>query len=249
VGAYVAAAAIDVEKTPMISLENVMFGYSDVPGLEDVNLTIANGEFVAVTGPNGASKTTLLKLALGLLKPWEGRIYLARQTEKGEKLRIGYVPQQIASFNAGFPSTVLEFVRSGRFTIGSWLRRLGSKDKEQTEKALRQMGMWELRHRRIGELSGGQKQRICMARALAQEPHLLVLDEPVTGMDAASRMAFYELMQQQVREEGRTVIMVTHNLAELESRLDRIIELVRREDGRWKCCTTTSCSGHFYPAV
>ncbi|RAV04975.1 metal ABC transporter ATP-binding protein [Paenibacillus sp. YN15] len=232
----------------LISMEEVIFGYSDTPSLENVNLTIASGEFVAVTGPNGASKTTLLKLALGLLKPWRGRIYLAKQKEDGEKLRIGYVPQQIASFNAGFPSTVHEFVRSGRFTAGSWLRRLGNRDKEQTEGALRQMGMWELRHRKIGELSGGQKQRVCIARALAQEPHLLVLDEPATGMDQASRMAFYELMQQQVREEGRTVIMVTHNLAELESRLDRIIELVRREDGGWRCCTMTSCSGHFSPA-
>jgi zinc transport system ATP-binding protein len=243
-----AAIAVDVENMHLIHMEEVIFGYSDVPGLENVNLTIASGEFVAVTGPNGASKTTLLKLALGLLKPWEGRIHLAKQQEDGEKLRIGYVPQQIASFNAGFPSTVLEFVRSGRFTIGSWLRRLGGEDKAQTEKALRQMGMWELRHRKIGELSGGQKQRICIARALAQEPHLLVMDEPATGMDQASRMVFYELMQRQVREEGRTVLMVTHNLAELENRLDRIIELVRREDGRWKCCTMTSCSGHFYPA-
>lgn len=233
---------------PLISMEDVIFGYSDVPSLENVNLTIASGEFVVLTGPNGASKTTLLKLALGLLKPWGGRVHLAKQKEDGEKLRIGYVPQQIASFNAGFPSTVLEFVRSGRFTIGSWLRRLDNEDREQTEKALRQMGMWELRHRRIGELSGGQKQRICIARALAQEPHVLVLDEPATGMDQASRTAFYELMQQQVRDEGRTVIMVTHHLAELEPRLDRIIELVRREDGRWKCCTTTSCSGHFWPA-
>ena len=227
-------------------MEDVVFGYSEVPVLEQVHLTIKAGEFVAITGPNGASKTTLLKLALGLLKPWEGRISLAKH-KNGEKLRIGFVPQQIASFNAGFPSTVLEFVRSGRFASGSWLRRLGHEDKEKTETALRQMGMWEYRNRKIGELSGGQKQRICIARALAQDPHLLVLDEPVTGMDTASRMAFYELLERQVKDLGRTVLMVTHNLAELGPRLDRVIELVRKEDGGWRCCTMTSCSGHFYP--
>jgi zinc transport system ATP-binding protein len=107
--------------------------------------------------------------------------------------------------------------------------------------------MWELRHRKIGELSGGQKQRICIARALAQQPDLLILDEPTTGMDQASRLGFYELMNHQVKVHGRTVVMVTHGLSEVQPYLDRIIELERKEEGGWKCCTTTSCSGHFAP--
>jgi zinc transport system ATP-binding protein len=161
---------------------------------------------------------------------------------------VGYVPQQIAAFNGAFPSTVMEFVRSGRHTQGSWLRRLQSEDIHITEQSLRQVGMWEFRHRKIGELSGGQKQKICIARALAQEPDLLVLDEPTTGMDAESRLRFYQLLYRQVSEHGRTVIMVTHGLQEAENYLSRIITLERKEDGRWKCCTTTSCSGHFVPA-
>ncbi|MBC8078827.1 MAG: metal ABC transporter ATP-binding protein, partial [Gorillibacterium sp.] len=193
-------------------------------------------------------KTTMLKVALGLLKPWSGQIHVAEKNTEGQKLVIGYVPQQIAAFNSGFPSTILEFVRSGRFVRGSWLRRLKSEDHERTEKALKHVGMWEHRDRKIGELSGGQKQRICIARALAQEPDLLVLDEPTTGMDQDSRKVFYELMHTQVKEHGRTVVMVTHGLAEVKSYLDRIIELERKEDGGWKCCTTTSCSGHFVPA-
>ncbi|TBL70818.1 metal ABC transporter ATP-binding protein [Paenibacillus thalictri] len=231
----------------LASMRQVAFGYSDVPCLEDADIEIHSGEFVAVTGPNGAAKTTLLKLLLGLLQPWKGDIRLAAVNETGQKLGVGYVPQQIASFNGAFPSTVAEFVRSGTLVKGSWLRRLRPEDHMLTEQALRKVGMWELRRRKIGELSGGQKQRICIARALAQEPDLLVLDEPTTGMDQESRSAFYELISHQVKAHGRTVVMVTHDLAEAGGYLDRIIQLERKEGGGWKCCTTTSCSGHFVP--
>lgn len=231
----------------LASMQGVVFGYGEVPCLEDVNIEIHSGEFVAVTGPNGAAKTTLLKLLLGLLQPWKGKVQLASRNSKGSKLVVGYVPQQIAAFNEGFPSTVLEFVRSGRYARGSWVRRLGQEDHELTEQALRQVGMWEWRHRKIGELSGGQKQRICIARVLAQAPDLLVLDEPANGMDVESRRGLYELMHQQVNKHGRTVVMVAHGLSEVKGYLDRIIELRRMEDGGWKCCTTTSCSGHFVP--
>ncbi|XEC97750.1 metal ABC transporter ATP-binding protein [Paenibacillus tarimensis] len=232
----------------LLSMRNVVFGYNDMPCLDQASLDINSGEFVAVTGPNGASKSTLLKLALGLLTPWRGDIQLAKRNQHGKALVIGYVPQQIASFNSGFPSNVLEFVRSGTFVRGSWLRRLRPEDHALTEQVLRQVGMWVQRHRRIGELSGGQKQRICIARALAQQPDLLVMDEPVTGMDQTSRLGFYELMNHLVKEQGRTVVMVTHGLSEASVYLDRIIELQRKEEGGWRCCTTTSCSGHFAPA-
>ncbi|MBD2846746.1 metal ABC transporter ATP-binding protein [Paenibacillus sp. IB182496] len=232
----------------MIRMNDVRFGYHDTPVLEDVNIEIHKGEFVAVSGQNGAAKTTLLKLALGLLKPWDGNVVQERRGQRG-KLKISYVPQQVASFNSGFPSKVLELVQSGRAAGRSWLSlsRPRAADRAAAEQALRKLGMWELRARRIGELSGGQKQRVCIARALVQEPDLLVLDEPTTGMDADSRRVFYELMREQVRE-GRTVVMVTHALEEAAPYLDRTIELVRREGDTWKCCSTTLCSGHFMPA-
>lgn len=230
-------------------LREVEFGYGDVPSLVDVNIDLMQGEFTAVTGPNGASKTTLLKLLLGLLEPWKGEAVWLKQGAQKRRPSVGYVPQQIASFNAGFPSTVWELAGSGRYAArGSWLRRARAEDRERTELALRQVGLWELRGRRIGELSGGQKQRVCLARALAMEPEALVLDEPTTGMDEASRFGFYELMNELVRQEGRTVVMVTHHLAESLPYLDRIVELRRKEDAEWKCCTTTSCKGHFSPA-
>ncbi|MFC5471222.1 metal ABC transporter ATP-binding protein [Cohnella suwonensis] len=232
----------------LVSLSNVTFGYGDVPCLQDASLEVRAGEFIAVTGPNGAAKTTILKLALKLLRPWQGEVSLSKYNANGQKLVIGYVPQQISAFNGGFPSTVMEFVRSGRYRHGSWLRRLNAADREATEQALRQVGMWELRKRRIGELSGGQKQRIILARAFAMEPDLLVLDEPTTGMDAEARYEFYRLLKDQVRRLGRTVMMVTHHPIEVEDEWDRMIILERIEEGGWKCCTTTSCSGHFAPA-
>lgn len=233
----------------LASMSGVDFGYSEVPCLENASLELYTGEFVAVTGSNGSSKTTLLKLALGLLEPWRGNIYLSTHNQQNEKLVIGYVPQQISAFNSGFPSTILEFVRSGTYVRGSWLRRLRTEDHLLAEQVLRQVGMWEHRNRKIGELSGGQKQRICIARALAQQPDLLVMDEPTTGMDSESRLGFYELMHHHVKVHGRTIVMVTHGLSEVESYLDRIIALERKGDGRWKCCTTTSCRGHFAPVV
>ncbi|MDR6884179.1 metal ABC transporter ATP-binding protein [Bacillus sp. 3255] len=229
------------------SLKEVEFGYTDIPCLQDADVEIQSGEFVVVTGPNGAAKSTLLKLILGLIEPWKGRVYLSPKNGEGKKLQVGYVPQQIAAFNSGFPSSIREFVRSGRYASGSWLRKLNGEDERVTETALRQVGMWDLRKRKIGELSGGQKQRICIARVLAQEPDVLVLDEPATGMDQDSRSGFYELMHHHVSIHKRTVIMVTHHLDEVSPYLDRIIALERKEDGGWRCCTTTSCSGHFVP--
>ncbi len=233
----------------LASLQDVTFGYGDVPCLEMANIEIHSGEFIAVTGQNGASKSTLLKLALQLLKPWQGNVNLSPMNADGDKLVVAYVPQQIAAFNSGFPSQVIEFVRSGLYSQSrNWLRRIRPEAKQAAEKAMRSMGVWELRNRRIGELSGGQKQRICIARALAMSPDLYVLDEPTTGMDKESRKDFYQLMREQIDQYGRTVVIVTHNLSELDGMLDRIISLERREEGGWKCCTTTSCSGHFSPA-
>lgn len=231
----------------LASMKKVVYGYGGTPCLEDVDIEIHSGEFVAVIGPNGASKTTLLKLSLGLIKPWRGTVNLASKREDGKKLVVGYVPQQIAAFNSGFPSKVMEFVRSGTFMRGSWFRPVSREDQEISEQALKQVGMWEQRNRKIGELSGGQKQRICIARALAQQPDLLVLDEPSNGMDTDSRSKLYASLGGLVKERGITVVMVTHGLSEANPYLDRIIQLERKEAGGWKCCTTTSCNGHFSP--
>jgi zinc transport system ATP-binding protein len=226
-------------------VRNIVFGYSHIPALNGVSFEIESGEFVGITGPNGASKSTLIKVLLGLLKPWEGTVSVSRKNANGESLSIGYVPQQIASFNAGFPSTVIELVRSGRFKKGKWFKRLDSQDANVVEHALKMVGMWEFRHHKIGALSGGQKQKICIARVLASEPDLLVLDEPTTGMDAESRKGFYEFLSHQVKEHGRTVVMITHNQVEVEPYLNKLLQLERGEQGGWKCLVLNSCNGRF----
>ncbi|WP_339313565.1 metal ABC transporter ATP-binding protein [Paenibacillus sp. FSL M7-0896] len=227
------------------SIRDVVFGYGDEPVIDRLSLDLEAGQFIGITGPNGAAKTTLLKLMLGLLKPWSGTVTLNREITGGGKLTVGYVPQQVASFNAGFPSKVIELVRSGCYSGLGLFRRFTKEQEELVESSLRQVEMWDYRNRRIGELSGGQKQRICIARALAQQPQVLVLDEPVTGMDAASRTGFYELMRHYVSRHGRTVIMVTHGLEETSSYLDTVITLERKEQEGWTCLVTNSCNAHF----
>ncbi|MEA4828486.1 MAG: metal ABC transporter ATP-binding protein, partial [Enterococcus thailandicus] len=153
-----------------IEVSDLTFYYEEEPVLEDVSYHVDAGEFVILTGENGAAKSTLIKATLGLLKPTKGTVTIATENQEGKKLKIGYIPQQVASFNAGFPSTVIELVRSGRFPRGKWFKRLTKKDHEYVKLALESVGMWDMRHRRIGELSGGQKQRISLARLFATDP-------------------------------------------------------------------------------
>ncbi|AIQ51988.1 metal ABC transporter ATP-binding protein [Paenibacillus sp. FSL R7-0331] len=227
------------------SMRNVVFGYGEEPVIDRLTLDIEAGQFIGITGPNGAAKTTLLKLMLGLLRPWSGTVTLNQEIAAGGRLEIGYVPQQVASFNTGFPSSVHELVRSGCYGRLGLFRRFTKEQEELVERCLRQVEMWDYRSRRIGELSGGQKQRICIARALAQEPQVLVLDEPATGMDAASRAGLYKLMRHYVSVHKRTVIMVTHGQEEAGSYLDSVINLERREREGWTCLVTNSCSVRF----
>ncbi|WP_110927571.1 metal ABC transporter ATP-binding protein [Bacillus massiliglaciei] len=232
----------------LVKADRVRFGYGHIPSLENVSFEVKSGEFVGVTGPNGASKSTLLKIILGLLTPWDGEIYLSEKNEKGDRLKIGYVPQQIASFNAGFPSTVWELVRSGRYQKGKWFSKMNADDEKIIQNSLEMTGMWEFRNQKIGSLSGGQKQKICISRVLASEPDLLILDEPTAGMDVESRKSFYAFMSHRVKKHRSTIMMVTHDQDDVKPYLDKIIHLEKGERDTWKCLTLHSCSGHFGPA-
>nr|WP_236588005.1 metal ABC transporter ATP-binding protein [Tumebacillus amylolyticus] len=212
----------------MAEMRDVVFGYGQTPVLDQLQVQVGTSEFIGLTGPNGSAKTTTLKLLLGLLTPQHGSVELSPTGPKGKPLVLGYVPQNIASFNAGFPSTVYELVRSGLYTRKRWFGLLPSDEVARVEQVLKQVGMWEHRKRKIGELSGGQKQRVCLARSLVLEPDLLVLDEPTTGMDVEARTSFYDLIQHQVQHHGRTVLMVTHDLEETLPRLTRLLVLDKR---------------------
>ncbi|OJG79686.1 ABC transporter ATP-binding protein [Enterococcus pallens] len=218
-----------------IKVENLSFYYDEEPVLENVSYQVDPGEFVILTGENGAAKSTLIKATLGLLKPSSGQVTIAKQNTEGKKLRMGYIPQQVASFNAGFPSTVLELVSSGRYPNGKWFKKLTERDHAHVKKALEAVGMWNMRHKRVGELSGGQKQRISLARIFANDPDLFILDEPTTGMDERSRNNFYELLQHSAHEHGKSILMITHDHDDIKGYVDRQIRLVRKEDSQWRC--------------
>ena len=218
-----------------ITVEDLSFQYDSEPVLEGINYHLDSGEFVTLTGENGAAKSTLVKATLGILTPKSGQVTISKTNKEVEKLRIAYLPQQIASFNAGFPSTVYEFVKSGRYPRNGWFRRLTKHDDEHVKISLESVGMWENRHKRIGSLSGGQKQRVVIARIFASDPDIFILDEPTTGMDAGTTETFYELMHHSAHKHGKSVLMITHDPDEVKHYADRNIHLVRNQKTPWRC--------------
>jgi ABC-type Mn2+/Zn2+ transport system ATPase subunit len=190
----------------LIVFEKVDLGYGHRRVLTGIDFDVVAGDFLGIVGPNGAGKTTLLKAILGLLKPMAGTI-----TRTGEDLRIGYVPQR-ESVDTLFPLTVLDIVLMGRYTRIGPFARPGRQDTERAMKALEHVGIAELAHRPYPNLSGGQKQRTLIARALAGEPNLLILDEPTNGMDLVSEKAIMELVRLLHDEDRITVLMVSHLL-------------------------------------
>ena len=218
-----------------ITVKDLSFYYDREPVLEGVNYYLDSGEFVTLTGENGAAKSTLIKASLGILKPKVGTVEIAKENVAGKKLRIAYLPQQIASFNAGFPSSVYEFVKSGRYPRKGWFRRLNHHDEEHILASLTAVGMLEHRDKPLGALSGGQKQRAVIARMFASDPDIFVLDEPTTGMDAGSKDEFYELMHHSAHHHGKAVLMITHDPEEVSHYADRNIHLVRKQNSPWRC--------------
>lgn len=228
----------------ILKVEDLSFYYDNERVLNKVSFSINQGEFVILTGENGTAKSTLVKNIIGLLKPHSGRVQMASHNEKGDKLSIGYVAQNMNALNAGFPSTVQEFVESGRFSKNRWFKRLDDQDLEHVAKAIDAVGMTHLKLRMIGELSGGQKQRVMLARVFALDPDFYVLDEPTNGMDNQSRQSFYKLLKHLSRDHGKTILMVSHEDAELEGIYDREIRLYREEGSPWKCFNMTSSKEH-----
>ncbi|WP_440991714.1 metal ABC transporter ATP-binding protein [Haloarchaeobius baliensis] len=210
----------------IIDLQDVSFGYTATSVIEDVSLSIRKGEYVAVVGPNGSGKSTLMQLMLGLLEPDVGEATLfgqpAHRFEDGE--RLGYVAQH-ASASKEMPITVREVVKMGRFPhVG--FGRLSREDWAIVDDALAIVGMSAFSDRRITQLSGGQRQRAFIARALAGEAELLVLDEPTVGVDAESVEAFYDLLES-LNERGITVLLIEHDLGAVTQHAERVVCLNR----------------------
>jgi zinc transport system ATP-binding protein len=208
---------------------SVSFAYNGEFVLSDVSVDVGRGEFVALVGPNGSGKTTLLKVILGLLRPTSGRATLFGEDPARfrDRWRLGYVPQR-PQLAAGLPATVEEIVTTGRLARGRWWRRLKANDHEAIDHALRIVELDSLRDRRVSELSGGQQQRAFIARALASEPELLVLDEPIAGVDSEAQSRFRDALVHHVRVHDGSVLLVSHELGSVAADLDRVIVLRNR---------------------
>ena len=211
----------------LVELEGVSFGYTASPVVWDVSFRVESGEYVGIVGPNGSGKSTLLRLILGLHEPDSGsaRLFDSLAGAFAERERVGYVAQDVTENATRMPITVAEVVLMGRFPHAGF-GRIGPEDREQARSALETVGIDHLAGRRISKLSGGQRQRAYIARALAGEADLLVLDEPTVGVDAESVGAFYELLAE-LNAAGITVLLIEHDLGAVVEHADRVVCLNR----------------------
>jgi len=209
----------------VINVENLWFNYDQTSVLEDITLQVEAGDFLGLIGPNGGGKTTLLKALLGLIKPQRGRIQiLDRPVEQGRRY-VGYVPQWL-EFDRQFPVRVLDVVRMGRLGRGKLFRRYNAQDESIVQNCLDQVGLRDFGDRPLADLSGGQRQRIYIARALASQPQILLLDEPTANVDSKAQRSIYELLGE--INQTMTIIMISHDLGAISRYVKTVGCLNRR---------------------
>ncbi|MGH4117625.1 metal ABC transporter ATP-binding protein [Clostridium sp.] len=203
-----------------VEIKNLSMDYENLNALKDVNLTIKDKEFVAILGPNGGGKSTLLKVILGLIKPTSGQVKVYGENPHNKRNTIGYVPQ-FSSFEKTFPINVVDVVLMGRLKFGmNFLRKYSKEDMKYAENIMNMLEIYELRNRQIGQLSGGQMQKVLIARALCTEPKLLLLDEPTASLDVQSKTSIYSLLKN--INKNMTIVVVTHDTGFVFSYVDKI---------------------------
>lgn len=220
-------------RVPAIDTNGVWFSYDKTPVLEDVTLTLRQGDFLGILGPNGGGKTTLLKLLLGMLKPDKGTIRILGEAPHDANHRVGYVPQN-TDFNTTFPISVMDVALMGRLSrsrIGKWY---SGDDRAKVQDALKKAGIWDLRHNPIGRLSGGQRQRVFIARALATEPEILFLDEPTASVDPEFEIDLFDFLRELNRKV--TIVAITHDVGVISRHVKSVAcvnrSLIFHEEGQ-----------------
>jgi zinc transport system ATP-binding protein len=208
-----------------VLIKDLSFSYDGHSVLQDVNLSIPFGDFVSVVGPNGGGKTTLLRLILGLLRPSRGEVRVFGMAPAKASRRVGYMPQH-SQLDPQFPATVMDVALMGRLGHVGTLGRYSRRDKEIAGMALDQMGLYDLRRKSFSSISGGQRQRLFIARALACEPDLLLLDEPTANLDLVMEGDLYELLQ--TLNQRLTVVMVSHDLGFVSKVVKSVICVKRK---------------------
>ncbi|MBM4124473.1 MAG: metal ABC transporter ATP-binding protein [Nitrospira sp.] len=215
----------------IIRFDHATFGFPDVIALQDISLDIAEGEFIGVIGPNGSGKTTLCRAVLGLMQPLSGSLQIfdcaCEALRCRHRARIGYLPQK-GVLDKNFPITVLETVMMGRYGALGLFKRTSKRDRDIALEALSHVGMQEHRDHALGHLSGGQQQRVFIARALAQQPDVLLLDEPTTGIDITTQHSVLDLIRRLHRDLKLTILLITHDINMIRSSVDRLVLLKTR---------------------
>lgn len=207
----------------IVNIENLSVSFNDILVLENVNLKIDKKGFLAIIGPNGGGKTTLLRVILGFIKPSKGKIKVFGENPEQGRKYIGYVPQY-PNFDPNFPINVFDVVLMGRWKEP--FKRYTEEDKEEVIKVLKELEIENLKDRKIDELSGGQRQRVLLARALVKDPKLLLLDEPTSSIDIYTQKKFYELLN--TLKEKISIVIVTHDITAISSYVEKIACLNRK---------------------
>ena len=212
--------------TAAIEVRHLTVSYGPIPALLDISVQIPEGKLIGIIGPNGSGKSTLIKSMLGFVKPDVGSVEVFGQDVASVKGRIAYVPQR-GTVDWDFPVTVREVAAMGRYGKRRWWQDLTKEDYRLAGEALEKVRMSEFANRQIGQLSGGQQQRVFMARALAQNADILLLDEPFAGVDAATESAILDVLQD-TKASGKTVVVVHHDLATAAEYFDLLLLLKQR---------------------
>jgi zinc transport system ATP-binding protein len=214
----------------IIEVENLRSRYNGIHVLDDITFSVSGGDYIGLVGPNGSGKTTLIKNILGILRPESGQVRLFGQylSEFQEWFRVGYLPQRLSSLNPGFPSTVEEIVALGLVARRQMPGYSGEAYRDAVEKALRLLNISDIRRKKIGELSGGQQQRVLIARAIINEPDLIILDEPAAALDPETREQFYAMLTHFNRRKNATIILVTHDIGSIGQYANKLLLVDRR---------------------
>ncbi len=229
---------------PLIKCEHMDLGYDNQDAVVDVNMEVDPGDYLCIVGENGSGKSTLMKGLLGLLKPTAGTLTVA---EELKRTGIGYLPQQTAA-QKDFPATVYEVVLSGCLSRRGWRPFYSASEKKTAADNMEKLGITPLKRHCYRELSGGQQQRVLIARALCATRELLILDEPITGLDPAAIQDFYAMIRRLNREDGVAILMVSHDLRNAVEEANKILHLQKRVlfYGPAHTYMNSQAAGHFF---
>lgn len=214
----------------IVRTEQLTCSYREGRVLEDISIQVRRGDYVGIVGPNGSGKSTLVKALLGLVDICAGgaSLFGSSLAEFKDWRRVGYLPQSLHLVNPVFPATVHETVGLGLLSLKRFPKRLNISDRLKIDETLEELGIYDLRHKLIGELSGGQLQRVLLARAIVNDPELLILDEPTAALDPETRERFYTMIGNINRTRGVTVLLVTHDSGAIGQHASKMLYLDKK---------------------